>query len=186
MPVQQRIPLKSVQTDVRILLIPPHKATDDNVWRVSRFVGEEFREEDLVPHIVFKTGCYSIHQPLPDSPLPYHQIGARGRISFDAEGMVITGTTLSRDPNKETDKTKIQIRYNTENIKDPSKLPWRFRFKRDGEFCERWVQSFAINGRCYTTLDHLIENGVEIVKWHISCTGGFLFRGTHVEITSHE
>lgn len=186
MPAQQRAPEIPVQTDVCVLLIPPHKVIVPNeIWRVCRFIEGEFKEEDLVPHIVFQTGCYSIYVPLPGSTIPYYQIGARGRISFDAEGMVISGTTPCRERNNSTEVTEIQIRYNTENIKDSRVKPWRFRFMRQGKFCELWIESFKINGRCYTTLDHLIEDGVEIEKWHISCVGEFLLRGTHVEITSY-
>ncbi len=186
MPAQQRAPEKPVQTDVCVLLIPPNKViVPKEVWRVSRFVGGEFREEDHVPHIVFQSGCYSIIQPLPGSSIPYHQIGACGRISFDTEGMVIGEKTSRRERDSATEVTEIQIRYNTENIKDPHMPPWRFRFKRNGTFCELLVHSFEIDGRCYTTLDHLIEGGIEIEKWHVSCVGEFLLRGTHVEITSY-
>lgn len=184
---QQRLLEKPVETQITALLIPPDKVSvPEQVWRVFRFVEEEFKEEDHVPYISFITGCYSVHRPLPGSTIPYHQIGARGRIGFDAEGMKIASITPHEKPETKKALVRIRLRFNTGHLKNSKEPPWRLCFDQGNGYQEVLIESFVLHGFCYTTKDLVREKGVFIDKWHISCLGRFVLQGKHAELISYE
>jgi hypothetical protein len=61
-------------------------------------------------------------------------------------------------------RSSIQIRFNTDRLRDESAPAWRVI--QDG--VERLASSISITAPCWTTRDVMASG---LTKWHISCDG---------------
>ena len=171
---------------VSVKLIPPHKVEKESfVWEVFQESTSFRRSLCVTPHIVFERGCVSTSKLMPNGDI-YHQLLSYGRLAFDEHGLRIAYDAAVRV--NRPGGTDIRVRYNTEQIRDRSVLPWRILTGCDGNFDEiEQVHSVVINGTCYTTSEFLPKIGER--KWHVGCCGAVTFTGKgniHAHITSYQ